>query len=438
MNKFMVTTESEFVDTELGQLPKGWPLKKMEEVTRTITDYVANGSFASLKKNVKYLDEEGYAILLRLTDYSKEFKGPFRYVDKHAYEFLSKSSVEPGDIIISNVGSIGTIFKAPNLGKPMTLGPNALLIKADDFNDFLYFWFQSPIGKESVYRIASKTAQPKFNKTDFRNLPIPLPPLPEQRAIAHVLSTVRQAIEATEGVIAAARELKRSMMKHLFSYGPVPVHKADQVALKETEIGDIPEAWDITKLGNVSQKPQYGYTESATMEKVGPHFLRITDIQDNGIVNWSTVPYCPCSDADYRKYALNNGDILVARIGATTGKSYLVSECPPAVFASYLIRINTKPSSLLPAFMHQFMNTQLYWSQINATKGGRLKQGVNISNLQNLKIPLPELREQKTIVSFLNCIDEKKYKEIKRKYVLETLFNSLLHHLMTGKVRVNL
>jgi len=267
---------------------------------------------------------------------------------------------------------------------------------------------------------------------------IPVPPLPEQRAIAHVLNTVRQAIEAIEGVIAAARELKRSMMKHLFTYGPVPVHEADQVPLKDTEIGEVPEGWEVEKLGDVSYKPQYGYTESATTEEVGPHFLRITDIKDNGLVNWSTVPYCPCSDENFLKYALNKDDILVARIGATTGKSYIVSECPPAVFASYLIRIKTKPSSLLSTFMHQFMNTQLYWAQINATKGGRLKQGVNISNLQNLQVPLPELREQKAIVSFLKCIDEKKHNETQRKYVFETLFNSLLHHLMTGEVRVKL
>ncbi len=267
---------------------------------------------------------------------------------------------------------------------------------------------------------------------------IPLPPLTEQRAIAHVLSTVRRAIDATEKVIEAARELKRSMMKHLFTYGPVPVHEADQVPLKETEIGMVPEEWETMKLGDVTQKPQYGYTESATMEKVGPHFLRITDIQDNGLVNWSTVPYCPCSYADYQKYALIKGDILVARIGATTGKSYLVSECPPAIFASYLIRINTDPNSLLPAFLNQFMNTQLYWSQIDAIKGGRLKQGVNISNLQNLEVILPELREQKTIVTFLNCIDEKTHKETQRKHILETLFNSLLHQLMTGKMRVSM
>ena len=83
-------------------------------------------------------------------------------------------------------------------------------------------------------------------------------------------------------------------------------------------------------------KPQYGYTASAATEPIGPHLLRITDIQ-NGSVNWETVPYCDCPGP--QKFLLEKGDILFARTGATTGKSFLIEECPTAVFASYLIRL---------------------------------------------------------------------------------------------------
>lgn len=193
---------------------------------------------------------------------------------------------------------------------------------------------------------------------------------------------MRQSIEATERVIAAARELKRSLMKHLFTYGSVPIDQADQVVLKNSEIGEVPVEWEVVKLGVVTEKPQYGYTETASEKPIGPHFLRITDIRDNGIVNWATVPYCKCSNDDFEKHELISGDILVARIGATTGKSFIVEKSPPTVFASYLIRLRGLLGKILPSFLYHYMNTNLYWSQIDATKGGRLKQGVNTRLLQ--------------------------------------------------------
>ena len=94
------------------------------------------------------------------------------------------------------------------------------------------------------------------------------------------------------------------------------------------------------KLGEVCEKPAYGYTASAEHKGVGPKFLRITDIQ-NGKVDWNRVPYCRYNDA-LEKYLLKSGDILFARTGATTGKSYHITETPSkTIFASYLIRVRT-------------------------------------------------------------------------------------------------
>lgn len=165
-----------------------------------VVDYVANGSFASLKENVSYSYRPDYAVLVRLVDYKRGWTGEHVYVNRHAYEFLRKSSLNPGDVVISNVGAnAGTVFRVPDLGQPMTLGPNAITCRPSAVgrldSDFLFYYFGSSKGQEALSSIKGGSAQPKFNKTDFRALLIPLPPLSEQRAIANFLGTLDDKIE---------------------------------------------------------------------------------------------------------------------------------------------------------------------------------------------------------------------------------------------------
>ena len=169
---------------------------------------------------------------------------------------------------------------------------------------------------------------------------------------------------------------------------------------------NLPEHWKAVRLGNYIFKPEYGYTASATHDSIGAKFLRITDIQDDS-VDWKDVPFCECDEDTQKKYLLVPGDIVIARIGATTGKTFLVDDCPESIFASYLIRVKTKPS-LCSAFLFAYFRTEDYWRQIHQNKGGRLKGGVNIPILQTLKIPLPPLPEQRTIAHVLQTIQEAK------------------------------
>src|SRR6266849_6746558 len=92
------------------------------------------------------------------------------------------------------------------------------------------------------------------------------------------------------------------------------------------------------RVREIADSIQYGHTASAVTRERGPRFLRITDIQ-NGNVDWDIVPSCDIAQEDIEKYRLSQGDLVFARTGATTGKSYLIRECPDAVFASYLIRV---------------------------------------------------------------------------------------------------
>ena len=127
-------------------------------------------------------------------------------------------------------------------------------------------------------------------------------------------------------------------------------------------------------IDELSEYIQYGYTEKAVQEEIGPKYVRITDLQDAQI-HWETVPYCKCENPE--PYLLYCGDLLFARTGATTGKTYLVREYHRnAIFASYLIRIRPR-KNINPKYLYSFFQSDLYWSQISEQKEGSAQPNVN-------------------------------------------------------------
>ena len=400
----------EYKETELGLLPKEWEVKNFKNC------------IIKQRVNIGKIKQQKYKKI-----------GKFPVVDQGqnliAGYWDDEKDVYQGDLPIIIFGDHTRIIKFIDflfvVGADGTkvLLPNTSVI----FPRFFYYALLT-------LKIPSRGYNRHYSL--LREKKIPLPPLPEQKSIAFVLSTIQTAKEKTEQVIKATKELKKSMMKHLFTYGPVSLEEAEKVKLKETEIGMIPEEWDIKKWGEIG-KFQYGYTETASTSEIGPKFLRITDIDlSSNQINWFSVPYCKISNEDYSKYSLRNGDILIARIGATTGKTCMITECPKSVFASYLIRFTIKRDNANPQFVYYFTISEKYWKQINAGKEGKLKKGVNSNQLNKFLISLPPLPTQQKIASILSVIDEKIQAEENKKKALEDLFKSMLHNLMTAKIRV--
>jgi type I restriction enzyme S subunit len=345
-----------------------------------------------------------------------------------------KRKLPKNSIVVSCIGNIGRVG-ITQMETAMTNQQINSIIPYEDVADNYFTLFLTDHFGEGFKNYASQTTVPILNKTNFSNIELEVPPLPEQRKIASILTTVRNAIEQTEAVIQATRQLKMSMMKHLFTYGPVPVDQTDQVELQETEIGNINSDWDIESLEKYVVTA-YGYTESAKEDHVGPKYLRITDISDEGFVHWPSVPFCKIDDEDYEKYRLRPEDIYVARIGATTGKTYYVDQKREAVFASYLIRIQINNEQLSSGYLYRFTQSKLYWDQLNSRKEDKLKKGISATALRGFSIPIPPLSIQKSIEEKIEQIDNKIITEINKKKALESLFNSLLENLMTAKVRV--
>ena len=167
-----------------------------------VTDYVANGSFATLRENVSYRQEPDYAILVRTIDLSNEFKGDKVYIDEKAYKFLSKSSLFGGEIIINNIGAgVGQTFRCPYLKEKMSLGPNSILVRTPN-NDFYYYWFNSIYGQNAMMKVVTPGAMPKFNKTGFKTITVPIPSLSEQQRIVSILDTFVASIRNLEQQLA--------------------------------------------------------------------------------------------------------------------------------------------------------------------------------------------------------------------------------------------
>ena len=174
-------------------IPDNWNWVRVQDVATYITDYVANGSFATLKANTKTYKEKNYALFVRTMDLSADFKDECSYIDKKSYDFLKKSRLFGGELILPNIGaSIGKAFIMPNLGMPMSLAPNSIMLKFTEpiINSYFSFIIKSSYGYNLLNKTQGGSATAKFSKTDLRSLIVPIPPLSEIKRIVQKLEEI--------------------------------------------------------------------------------------------------------------------------------------------------------------------------------------------------------------------------------------------------------
>jgi len=295
-------------------------------------------------------------------------------------------------------------------------------------------WLSRTHGFVDLCRAASEgtTNRVRLKEDRFLSTTIHLPPLDEQQRIV-------ARIEELAAKIEEARGLRQRTIQEA----------DDLLATSRDRAFRLRDNWTVASVGDFCNKPQYGYTESASLEPVGPRFLRITDIQ-NGQVDWSHVPFCRCPNPD--QYLLKENDFVFARTGATTGKSFVIRECPEAVFASYLIRLRVRELVSVDYLYQYFqsstywarfrnmatvqawlkrhphrndelifdarranchhiprraMNHATYWGQIADEKKGTGQSNLNGSKLSSLRVPIAPPEVQKRIVGSLEDLQAK-------------------------------
>lgn len=420
----------EQVNSPWGFLPRGWRLSTIDEEKERLTDYVANGSFASLASNVHYKDTEDYAVLIRLVDFNNDFKGPFVYIDEHAYSFLSKSSLSGGEIIISNVGAnVGTVFKCPNLPYKMSLAPNAITIKLKGDNDFYYYWFKSKIGQANIQALVTGSAQPKFNKTNFRSMYIPVPPLDVQRRIASILSSLDRKIELNNKINADLEEMAQAIFKNWF----VDFEPFKDGKFVDSELGMIPEGWKVGCLGDMGNIVCGKTPSKSNSNYYGGDipFIKIPDMHGNVFVENSEDRLTEEGSLSQIKKLIPPYSLMVSCI-ATVG---LVSINTKSSHTNQQINtvIPHNKSALFYLYQHMKNNEEFLK---NMGRGGTTTLNVNTRSFSNIRLLIPSEIALEQFHRVVEGLFKKIELNLHESRTLSLLRDTLLPRLMSGELEV--
>jgi type I restriction enzyme S subunit len=421
-----------FQMTELGPLPKEWRVVRLGEVFD-----ILQGKSLSAKQN------KG----VRPRPFLRTSNVYWGYLDLSKLDVMDfteeeeqKFALQHGDLLVCEGGDVGRTAMWEGQMQGVYYQNHLHRLRARDNNvnpAFVMYWLQTAFTLLNLYSGSSnKTTIPNLSRGRLAVFPIPLPPLPEQRAIAHVLRTVQRAKEATEGVIAALKELKKSLMQHLFTYGPVPVTERERVPLQETEIGPIPAHWRVVRLGEVAE-----FGKNRTMQKPKASlipFMPMSLLPEDTIYvsQWEMR-----RDKEIRSgIPIQNGDFLLAKITPSfeNGKQGIVKDIPGGWGYASTEVIPIRP---YPELHTEYLAFYLKQPSIRQELAGKMEGSTGRQRLpkmavQQLLIPLPPLSEQREIARMLQAVDAKIAAEERRRAALEELFKTLLHALMSGRMRV--
>lgn len=206
---------------------------------------------------------------------------------------------------------------------------------------------------------------------------------------------------------------------------------------KRTEVGVIPDDWDVDRLGQcLLCAPEYGINAAAVVHSDSlPTYIRITDITDDG--QFSRENLTSVDHPTANRYLLDVGDLLFARTGASVGKSYLYKPTDGSLaFAGFLIRVKPNPSKLVSTFLAAYVQTSAYWAWVKTMCMRSGQPGISAREFSELPIPLPPVSEQQVIadafcdcdalISSLNTLIAKK----------RDLMQGVMQQLLVGRMRL--
>lgn len=402
-------------NTPVGIIPETWEIKKISEITEIVTDYVANGSFASLAENVMYKDTEDIAVLIRLVDFNNNFNGDFVFIDEHAYEFLKKSKLYGGEIIISNVGAnVGTVFKCPKLKYKMSLAPNSIMVKFHGCNEFYYQWLRGYNGQQMLKSIVTGSAQPKFNKTNFKEMFVPVPPIEIQKQIASILSVLDDKIELNNKINENLESQAQAIFKSWFvDFEPFG--------------GVMPEDW---RTGSLSEICGYSKDKVNIEDLTLDTYYSTENMQPNrqGAVQATTLPTIK------QTTACKKGNVLISNIRPYFKKIiYCFADCGCSTDVLCFVPNKSEYSAFLYCALY---SDKFFDYMVAGSKGTKMPRG-DKQQIMMYPICIPSTEYVEQFSKIVAPMFETVYTNRLEANDLAILRDTLLPKLMNGEIDVS-
>ena len=413
--------------TEIGEIPEEWYISKLSELAQ-----IKRGASPRPINNPKWFSEKKNVGWIRISDVTKTKKYLNSTEQYLSDEGVAKSRlVKPNDLIMSICATVG---------KPIILNIDACIhdgfILFDDLNnskiitDYLYYLLQK---KEEEFKGMGQTGtQANLNTNIVGSTLIAIPTIKEQKKIASILSTVDEQIDNIDALIEKNKELKKGLMQTLLTKG------IGHTKFKKTEIGEIPEKWEVKNVSDVAEKVCVGFVGSLnkyyTSSEKGIPMIRTTNLSQKGLLLKDLKYVTNEFHIKNKKSIVKKNDILVARHGES-GKACLV-DCDIDANCLNIVIIRPDTNTINPQYLKEIINSESVIKQVNNSIVGSVQNVVNTKTIAELKMAIPSIEEQEKIVLILSEVDDKIEEYENKKQKLEEIKKGLMQQLLTGKIRV--
>ncbi|MFY9084057.1 restriction endonuclease subunit S [Aliarcobacter cryaerophilus] len=411
----------------MSKLPVGWELVTLESISRKMQ---SGGTPLSSNKSF-YNGDIPFVKIDDITSSAKYLYKTKINITKEGLENSSAWIVPINSILYSMYASLGflVINKIPVATNQaiMNIIPDSDKVELEYLYQFLIDF------KNKINKFIDQTTQKNLNAQKVKNFLINLPPLEEQKKIADILSTVDKKIAFVEDNINATEELKKGLMQKLLTEG------IGHTEFKDSELGRIPESWEIKRLNSICNKITDGSHFSPIPNKnTGFYIATVKDMLSNTF-NINTCTHI--EENDFKLLEINGckpeiGDILFSKDG-TIGKTFVYKDMKiPLVVLSSIAIIKPIFKVLDSLFTMHVLKSNIFYKQLNGLSSGSALKRVVLKAIKEIKIPFPPLEEQKQIAEILSTVDNKLENLKEKKQYFEELKKGLMQKLLTGEIRV--